>query len=813
MNTIKILHSESSLGWGGQEKRILLEMEVLRKRGCEVHLACQSGSNIGGKAKDKGFFIHVVAMHPWFHPRTLFGLARLLKDERFSVVHTHSSADSWALGVAAKFLVRPALPVFRTRHLSTPVRGAFVYTRLADKIITTGASIRSALVRRGVREGKIVSIPTGVDLSAYRASAPAREQLRCEWGLADKTVLIGNVAVLRSWKGHDDFLEAAKRVHAQYPNTQFVIVGDGPQRQRLEKRVHDEALGDTVRFAGYRDDVSKILCALDIFLFTSYANEGVPQAVTQAMATGVPVVATRVGSVEDVIEDGKTGLLAQPRNVEDISQKVLALLKDPQLAQRLAQAGQAFIVSQLSLEQMEEKLEQFYAQTIRTPGIPEQRSPSHSRARVLGTVTRLMAGDRPGRARDLLAPSGGGKLGTRSQFEKTELGHVPNFPNSEGIAGVGRVCARIALIRQKVSPRGGAESVVHRLAGELAKRGHDVHVLAAGWEDPLAHVTYHRMPVTKTISWVGALSFQRSVRKFLRTNCFDVIHGFDKTYPVDVYRAGDGCHRAWLDHAGQGMSPLRKALLWLDPKNWVLLGLEKRLLSHPHLKMVIANSQLVCRELLKYHRLATDKVTVIHNGIDVAACHAPVSREERQQNKRALGLDPNATVLLFVGSNFYRKGLRYALEAFARHKEKSLVLLVAGKGREKGYRRFCAAQGIADKVRFLGKVQDTRALYEASDLLLLPTLYDPFSNVCLEAMAHGMPVLTTPTNGASEAIAQGKTGWVVSPEETPEALDLALREDLWTMGRAALEACKGHTFSAMTDQILEVYAIATPRIA
>ncbi len=779
--TWKILHSESSLGWGGQERRILLDMEAMRKRGSEVHLVCDPKSTIAVRAAEKKFVVHRISLHRWFHPLTQLRLLSLLQIEKFDLIHAHSSGDSWALGVAAHCFGARRPRIVRTRHLSTPIGSSFVYTRLADRIITTGQSIRDLLVRAGVNAAAVISIPSGVDMSVYVAAATDREKFRKEIGANAGTVLVGNVAVLRSWKGHDDFLDAAKKIHAACPQTLFVLAGDGPQRARLEERVRQEGMAAFVRFLGTRQDIPHVLAGLDIFLFCSYANEGVPQAVGQALAMGKPVVSTRLGGVEELVVDGKTGLLVAPRDVEAMSAKVLSLISDTQRAKTLGEAGKAHVRENFSLEIMENAMVNLYGELLgeirdMTPfsSLNGDRVPVFPHLK-LGSHTRPVIGD-------------------TLPIYKAKWGYVPNY---RGMSPISRL--RIALIRQKVSPHGGAESVVHRCAADFAARGHEVHVVATDWEAPHSNVTYHRIPMRGKGAVMKVLSFQCGVQKFLLENHFDIVHGFDRNYPVDVYRAGDGSHRAWLSHAA-------RPLAWLQPKNWALLWLESRMLADKNLKKVIANSNMVREELIRHHGLATDKVVVVYNGIDASACRPPETREERARAKRALGLAESDTVLLFMGSNYHRKGLAFAIEALAACRRDGRILLVAGKGKEKHYRSLVRSHGLEKNVRFLGEVKDTESLYRASDLLILPTLYDPFSNVCLEAMAYGMPVLTTPTNGASEIVQEGKTGWIATPPNTKIALGKALESDLWQMGRNALQKVQEHSFISMADQILKVYA-------
>ncbi len=223
----------------------------------------------------------------------------------------------------------------------------------------------------------------------------------------------------------------------------------------------------------------------------------------------------------------------------------------------------------------------------------------------------------------------------------------------------------IALVHQRVSPFGGAESVVHRLACEFLAHGHHVHVIAAQWTDPIPGVVYHRIPMLTISPWLKILSFHRNVRKFLRNRHFDVVHGFDRTFPVDVYHAGDGSHRAYLAHACRGLSPCGRLLLYLQPRNLLLLWMEKRLLMNPALGTVIANSEMARRDLLSHYRLVPQKIVVIPNDIELAKCQPPSSLEEREAAKRELALDDKDTIPLFLGRTALAQVHRYSIRSMA----------------------------------------------------------------------------------------------------------------------------------------------------
>src|SRR6185312_11855034 len=322
---LRILHTESSLGWGGQEIRVLTEARGVAARGHEVVLAAPSASRIHSEAP--AFGVKAIAL-PIARkgPAGLIALRRFLAREPFDVINSHSSTDTWLAALACATLPRaPAL--VRTRHISAPAPGnaatRWLYTRAARRIVTTGERLRAQVIAEtGADPARVVSIPTGIDLARFRPGD--RRAARAALGLAPDTPLVGIVATLRSWKGHRYLIEAM----AGIPDARLAIVGDGPQREALEALVRERGLADRVRFAGNQADVAPWLRAFDVFCLPSYANEGVPQALMQAMACALPVVTTPVGSIEEIVADGETGVLVPPQDVERLRAALGSLLAD-----------------------------------------------------------------------------------------------------------------------------------------------------------------------------------------------------------------------------------------------------------------------------------------------------------------------------------------------------------------------------------------------------------------------------------------------------------------------------------------------------
>ena len=355
---MRIVHTEASLGWGGQEIRILSEAKGLIGRGHEVVLLCPAEARIYREAP--AWKVPAVALPIGAkRPRGVCALVRWFMGNRCDVVSTHSSTDSWLTAFALLWL-RRRFPMVRTRHISAPVpRNAasrWLYTSATTRIVTTGELLKQELVERnGYPAGRIESVPTGVDPRRFRPGD--RDAARAALGLPQDKTLIGIVATLRSWKGHLFLIEA---VAGLPESVGLVIVGDGPMRERLEALAEKLGLRSRVRFAGNQADVVPWLQSLDVFALPSYANEGVPQALIQAMLTGLPCVTTAVGSISELAKDGETALVVAPQQVAPLRDAILRLLMSPETGARLGEAARRHCEAGFSYEAMLDKMERIY---------------------------------------------------------------------------------------------------------------------------------------------------------------------------------------------------------------------------------------------------------------------------------------------------------------------------------------------------------------------------------------------------------------------------------------------------------------------
>jgi glycosyltransferase involved in cell wall biosynthesis len=360
---MRILHTEWSDGLGGQEKRILMEAAGLKARGCCVALCCRPHAQILSEARAAGIDVHTLPMRKPYDAASILRLRRLIKAEKFDVVNTHSGVDSWIGGIAAKLAGVKVLA--RTRHLNIPLgRNPMNFVHyLPDVYISCGDNMRDTLVGRcGFPPERVVSIPTGVEEAFFRVKRD--RGAAAKFGVPPDALVIANVGVLRRVKGHEVTLRAVAEVVSKIPKAVFLIVGDGPRRAALEELACELGVKDHVIFTGHVRDIPGIYSFSDAAILSSL-SEGLPQSVIQAMASGVPVAATDVGGVGEVVHNGQTGLLVESGDHGALAGAVIKLLKDRALASGMAENARRLVRREHSSEVMLDKLEALYERLLK----------------------------------------------------------------------------------------------------------------------------------------------------------------------------------------------------------------------------------------------------------------------------------------------------------------------------------------------------------------------------------------------------------------------------------------------------------------
>jgi UDP-glucose:(heptosyl)LPS alpha-1,3-glucosyltransferase len=340
----------------------------------------------------------------------------------------------------------------------------------------------------------------------------------------------------------------------------------------------------------------------------------------------------------------------------------------------------------------------------------------------------------------------------------------------------------IGIVRRGFSSGGGAESYLKRLAAGLVEAGRKVALFTSA-EWPREEWDFG--PLIR-VAGSSPIAFADALEKTPRHNC-DLLLSLERIWKCDAYRAGDGVHRAWLERRNALAGPLQKLSRVLNRKHAATLELEESLFARRGAGRVIANSRMVKEEIVRFYGYPADRIDVVYNGLPL---HSMERREEeRAATRQLLGLGTEHVAVLFAGSGWERKGLRFAIEAVERG-GKQMRLLVAGQG---DHRKFQSSQ-----VQFLGLVREMPSLYLATDIFLLPTLYDPFSNACLEALAAGLPVITTRANGFSEIIETGRHGTVIESPNDVEAIGDALK--VWSdPARRAEAQIDNHALATQFD--------------
>ncbi|HPU52027.1 MAG TPA: glycosyltransferase family 4 protein [Burkholderiaceae bacterium] len=355
---MRILHTEASCGWGGQEIRILDEAAGMIDRGHEVWLACPPQAPIARAAPARGLRVLTAPLEKK-RPAGLFAMRALLREHPFDVVNSHSSTDSWLAALACASL-KAGPPLVRTRHISAPVArtasNRWLYARASRFVVTTGERLRRELIEGlGCDPQRVVSIPTGIDHEKFRPVTGREERaaIRAQLGLPDDRYLVGIVATLRSWKGHRYLIDA---VAAMKTRVQLVIVGEGPQHEALLAQAAALGRPDLVRFAGQQADVAPWMRALDAFALPSYANEGVPQALMQAMFTGLPCVTTDAGAIGEIAVPGRTAVVVPMQDSAVLTAALSDLQRDPAWRSALGERARAHVLDGFTRDRMLDRM-------------------------------------------------------------------------------------------------------------------------------------------------------------------------------------------------------------------------------------------------------------------------------------------------------------------------------------------------------------------------------------------------------------------------------------------------------------------------
>ncbi len=331
---------------------------------------------------------------------------------------------------------------------------------------------------------------------------------------------------------------------------------------------------------------------------------------------------------------------------------------------------------------------------------------------------------------------------------------------------------KIAISIEHLEPRrGGGETYARNFGRMLLGQGHEVHVYSFSI-DPAEKGFIHHPLRQPAFNMFRRHAFAMRAREELLKESFDIIHGFGKSVYMDVFRPGGGVHKAWMRHElratdgamGRLGARLRQATS-LDQR--LVLRLERRQFGPGGRHEIVAVSKLVRDEILTWYGCEPERIHVVHNGANLEKFTLEKVRALRGPVRRRLGLDEDEVMLLFLGHNYKRKGLHALIRALPLLKGKGRFrLVVVGKGRRAVCDRIAAGLGVSDLIQYAGSTDAPEEFYAAADIFCFPSYYDPCANVVLEALACGLPVITSTTNGSGEILTAGREGYAIDPDDT-----------------------------------------------
>jgi UDP-glucose:(heptosyl)LPS alpha-1,3-glucosyltransferase len=357
---------------------------------------------------------------------------------------------------------------------------------------------------------------------------------------------------------------------------------------------------------------------------------------------------------------------------------------------------------------------------------------------------------------------------------------------------------KLLIIARPFVFHGGVERATAGLVQALVEHGYDVHLLTPRGSYAVPGVTHHALALPRLPAPARALALAAAARVAVARGAWDIVQSHERTLRQDVYRAGEGCHRAYLASLDGG----RARGLY----HRIVLGLERRVFAAT--PEIVAIAKRGAAEIAALYGVAPVRLSVVYNGVDLDRFHPRNRGAHRAAARAEAGVPADAWTVLFMGSGFERKGLAGLVEAFGALPDRTSRLVVIGKGDTGPFQKLAARLGAAERIVWLGTRQDAERWYAAADVVALPSRYEPFGNVHLEALASGVPVVASAAAGGAEAIHEGRNGAVVAPRDVA-ALTAALTRLRETgageLRDASRRSAEPFTFAAQVEGFARIY--------
>jgi glycosyltransferase involved in cell wall biosynthesis len=646
--------------------------------------------------------------------RTVAQVARAaMASPRPDLLHAHMTAAELAAVVAG---YRLDCPVVATLHFGAG-RGHSPLTRRVYRAIESRLDLELA-VSRYVADGAgsgVGVLPPGIpDPLQHRGAPDLAMDAEAPPG---RVVLVAQR--LEPEKDTDVALHAWVASGLGARGWSLHVAGDGSCATDLCALAERIDPTSSIRFIGPRSELIDDLSRASIVLAPT-PGEAFGLTVVEAMACGRPVIAAGAGGHLESVGPAGHDLLFAPGDVDGAASRLLRLAEDAAARDAAGRDLRRRFEAEYRIEDHAERLTASYRRLLGGTPHAERGDPTISPA----------------------APS------TRSS---------------------------VAFVFPTCSRHGGVERVVRELARRCAQT-YDV-TFVGDHLDPegMGAVAFDRVGGRRALGVPAPLSFRRRATRALAANRFDAVVTFGVECPPGDVAVVGSVHRAWLEQSGAVPTPLVELparVRFVMPRHLALLSLERRYFRDPRLRAVLATSPATADEVVRTYSVRRDLVTVMPNGYDPAEFNAGVRATHRVEQRARLGLTEEV-VLLFVANELHRKGFATLIDAVARTGDRRLRIEMVGRAAPDPYLGQIEALGLVDRVRWNGAQSDVAPWYAAADLLVLPTVYEPFGNVIVEALACGLPVVTSSAAGAAPAVVPGVNGQLLrDPRDADELGDV-----------------------------------------
>ncbi len=350
-----IVHTDWSRSWGGQEIRTLTELRFMKRHGFRVGLIVRRGAELARRARAEDIPVFFIDFSSKFNVKAWRDLYGLLRRLRPAVINTHSSEDSWMAGCLARLCRVPL--VIRTRHVLAPISSSLSYNLFPHVIFACSESIGRQLIDQGVSRKKIIVQSTGIDAQRFCFSEQDRQEIRNRYHLTSGDILVGNVAFIRHYKGHDFIVRTAGLLPE---HIKFMIVGGGDDLPLLQKTIARAGVADRFILTGHREDPERFFSAMDIIFFSSYEGEGISQSFIQGLLYGLPLLSCRTPSLMEPLAMVKNYRIVDYGDTGAAAGKILELVDSlPPAAEQVARQRQA-ITEKYGLQKMVRTIVEVY---------------------------------------------------------------------------------------------------------------------------------------------------------------------------------------------------------------------------------------------------------------------------------------------------------------------------------------------------------------------------------------------------------------------------------------------------------------------